>query len=136
MITNKNLLAVGVVVVCCITVVWFSTSIQGGLKTYELRPQISLPEYKTDAVRAIDASERLMERYMDLTERNSTMIGTDIKEVMKKLDSINDKLTELSARIARIEKTFGIEQPKPQAKEKPRPKAPDTKADNESLPPW
>jgi hypothetical protein len=136
MITNKNLLAVGVVVVCCITVVWFSTSIQGGSKTYELRPQIALPEYKTDAVRAIDAYERLMERYMDLTERNSMRIGTDLKEVMKKLDSINDKLTELSARIARIEKTFGIEQPKPPAKKKPWPKAPDKKANNESLPPW
>jgi len=135
MITNKNLLAVGAVVVCCITVVWFSTSIQGGPKTYELRPQISVPEYRTDAVRAIDAYERLMERYMDLTERNSMRIGTDLKEVMKKLDSINDKLTELSARIARIEKTFGIEQPKPPAKEKPRPKAPDKKANKESLPP-
>jgi predicted nucleic acid-binding Zn-ribbon protein len=136
MITNKNLLAVGVVVVCCITVVWFSTSIQGGPKTYELRPQISVPEYRTDAVRAIDAYERLMERYMDLTERNSMRIGTDLKEVMKKLDSINDKLTELSARIARIEKTFGIEQPKPPAKKKARPKAPDKKAPNESLSPW
>ena len=136
MTTNKSLLAVGAVVVCCITVVWFTTSIQGGPKIYELRPQIAVPEYKTDAVRAIDAYERLMERYMDLTERNSTMIGTDLKEVMKKLDSIDDKLTELSARIARIEKTFGIEQPKPQAKEKPRPKAPDKKDNNESLPPW
>ena len=136
MTTSKNLLAVGVVVVCCITVVWFTTSIQGGPKIYELRPQIAVPEYKTDAVRAIDAYERLMERYMDLTEGNSMRIGTDLKEVMKKLDSIDDKLTELSARIARIEKTFGIEQPKPQAKEKPRPKAPDTKANNEFLPPW
>ena len=136
MITNKNLLAVGAVVVCCITVVWFSTSIQGGSKTYELRPQISVPEYRTDTVRAIDAYERLMERYMDLTERNSMRIGTDLKEVMKKLDSINDKLTELSARIARIEKTFGIEQPKPPVKKKPRPKAPDKKAPKESLPPW
>ena len=136
MATNKSLLAVGAVVVCCITVVWFTTSIQGGPKIYELRPQIAVPEYRTDTVRAIDAYERLMERYMDLTEWNSTMIGTDLKEVMKKLDSIDDKLTELSARIARIEKTFGIEQPKPQAKKKPRPKAPDKKDNNESLPPW
>jgi len=136
MITNKNLLAVGAVVVCCITVVWFSTSIQGVPKTYELRPQISIPEYRSDAVRAIDAYERLMERYMDLTERNSTRIGADLKEVMKKLDSINNKLTELSAGIARIEKTFGIEQPKPPAMNKTRPKVPDKKAKRESLPPW
>ncbi len=125
MITNKKLLAVGAFVVCCVTVIWFSTSIQGGSKTYELRPQISIPQYRTDAVRAIDAYERLMERYMNLTERNSMRIGTDIKEVIKRLDSINDKLTELSARIARIEKTFGIEEPKPPTNKTTRSKAPD-----------
>ena len=125
MITNKKLLAVGAFVVCCVTVIWFSTSIQGGSKTYELRPQISIPQYRTDAVRAIDAYERLMERYMNLTERNSTRIGTDIKEVIKRLDSINNKLTELSARMARIEKTFGIEEPKPPTNKTTRSKAPD-----------
>jgi hypothetical protein len=135
MTTNKNLLAVGAVVVCCITVVWFSNSIQGDPKTYELRPQISIPEYRTDAVRAIDAYERLMERYMDLTERNSITISADLKEVIKKLSSIDDKLTKLSARIAKIEKTFGIEQPKSPVKEILQPKAPDTKAHNGSLPP-
>ncbi len=136
MATNKNLLAVGAVVVCCITVVWFSTSIQGVPKTYyELQSQISIPEYRTDAVRAIDAYERLMERYMDLTERNSISISADLKEVIKKLYSIDDKLTELSARIAKIEKTFGIEQTKPPVKEKLQPKAPGNEAHNESLPP-
>lgn len=136
MTTNKKLLAVGAVVVCCITVVWFSTSIQGVPKTYELRPHISVPEYRTDAARAIDAYKRLMERYMNLTERNSIRISADLKEVMKKLYSIDNKLTELSARIARIEKTFGIEQPKPPAKEKDQPQATDKKAHNEPLPPW
>jgi hypothetical protein len=135
MITNKKLLAVGAVVVCCITVVWFSTSIQGGSKTYELRPHISVPEYRTDAVRAIDAYERLMERYMNLTERNSIRVSADLKEIIKKLYSIDNKLTKLSARIARIEKTFGIEQAEPPAKIKPQTKATDNKAHNESLPP-
>ncbi len=134
MTTNKNLLAVGAVVVCCITVVWFSTSIQGDPKTYELQPHISIPEYRTDAVRAIDAYERLMERYMNLTERNSIRISADLKEVIKKLYSIDNKLTELSARIARIEKTFGIEQTEPPAKIKPQTKAPDTKTGEEPLP--
>ena len=136
MTTNRKLLAVGAVVVCCITAVWFSTSIQGVPTTYELRPKITVPEYRTDTARALDAYERLMERYMHLTERNSTMIGTEIKEVIKKLDSINDKLTELSARIARIEKTFGIEEPKPTVKKKPQTKVRDEKTDKESLPPW
>jgi hypothetical protein len=135
MITNKKLLAVGAVVVCCITVVLFSTSIQGGPKTYELRPHISLPEYRTDAARAIDAYERLMERYMNLTERNSIRISADLKEIIKKLYSIDNKLTELSARIARIEKTFGIEQTEPPAKTEPQTKIPGATADEEPLPP-
>ena len=136
MITNKNLLAAAAVVVCCITVIWFSTTIQGSPKTYEVRPRISLPEYKTDTIHAIDAYERLMERYMSMTERSSVRIDSDLKEVIKRLDSINYKLTELSLRIAKIEKTFGIEESKPQAKKKPRPKVPDNKVPKEPLPIW
>ena len=136
MITNKNLLAAAAVVVCCITVIWFSTTTQGSPKTYEIQPRISLPEYKTDTVHAIDAYEQLMERYMNLTERSSIRIDSDLKEVIKRLDSINDKLTELSLRIAKIEKTVGIEELKPQAKKKPRPKVPGNKVPKETLPIW
>ena len=136
MITNKNLLAVLAVVVCCVTVIWFSTTTQGGPKTYEIQPRISVPEYKTDTVRAIDAYERLMERYMQMTERNSTRIDRDLKEVIKKLDSINDKLTKLSLRIARIEKTFGFEESKPPENMKPRPKVNENKVPKESFPIW
>ena len=136
MITNKNLLAAAALIVCCITVIWFSTISQGSPITYEVRPRISLPEYKTDTVRAIDAYEQLMERYMNLTERNSIRIDSDLKEVIKRLDSINYKLTELSFRIAKIEKRLGIEKSKPQAKKKPRLKVPDNKAPKEPLPIW
>ena len=136
MITNKNLLAAAAVILCCITVIWFSTITKGSPTTYEVRPRISLPEYKTDTVHAIDAYEKLMERYMNLTERNSIRIDSDLKEVIKRLDSINYKLTELSFRIAKIEKTFGIEESKPQAKKKPRPKVRDKKAPKEPLPIW
>lgn len=136
MITNKNLLAAAALIVCCITVIWFSTISQGSPITYEVRPRISLPEYKTDTVRAIDAYEQLMERYMNLTERNSIRIDSDLKEVIKRLDSINYKLTELSFRIAKIEKRLGIEESKPQAKKKPRLKVPDNKAPKEPLPIW
>jgi predicted nucleic acid-binding Zn-ribbon protein len=136
MITNKNLLAAVAVILCCITVIWFSTATQGSPKTYEVRPRISLPEYKTDTVHAIDAYEKLMERYMSMTERNSIRIDSDLKEVIKRLDTINYKLTELSLRIAKIEKTFGIEESKPQAKKKHQPKVPDNKAPKEPLPIW
>jgi len=136
MINNKNLLAAAAVVICCITVIWFSTTTQGSPKTYEVRPRISLPEYKTDTVHAIDAYERLMERYMNMTEKSSTRIDSDLKEVIKKLDSINDKLTKLSLRIARIEKTFGIEESKQPENKKPRPKVPENKVPKEFFPIW
>ena len=118
---SRNLLVVAAGLVCCVVVVWLSTSIQGGEKTYEVRPQITLPEYRTDAARAIDAYERLMDRYMGLTERNLTRIGTGLEGVVKKLDSIDAKLAELSARMARIERALGIERPKRPVREKAPP---------------
>jgi len=109
--TNKKLLAVAAVIVCCVIAVWFSKSIHGSQNTYELRPQITIPEHRTDITRVVDAYERLMERYMDLTERNSASMSTDIKSIAVSLDSINGRLAELSARTARIERAFGIQQP-------------------------
>ena len=107
---RRNLIIASAIIVCCIVVVWFSASIQGSQKSYEVQPHITIPEYKTDAARAIDAYERLMDRYMDLTEKNIFRIDTDIQEVAKKLDSIDNKLTKLSTRISGIEKALGIKQ--------------------------
>jgi len=111
MSTNKKLLAVAAAIVCCVIAVWSSTSIHGSQSTYELRPQIAIPEHKTDITRVVDAYERLMERYMDLTDRNSALMSTDIKSIAASLDSINASLAELSARTARIEQALGIQQP-------------------------
>ncbi len=111
MSTNRKLLAVAAVIVCCVIAVWSSTSIHGSPNTYELRPQISIPEHKTDITRVVDAYERLMERYMDLTDRNSASMSVDIKSIAASLDSIDGRLAELSARTARIERAFGIQQP-------------------------
>ena len=49
-------------------------------------------------------------------------MGTNIKNILEKLDSIDMKLTTLSAQIARIEKELGIKQPKPAIKKKASPK--------------
>ena len=119
--TNRNILAVFVVIIICSVVVWLSATIQGGQKTYEIQPHLTIPEYKTDLARVMDAYERLMERYMDLTERNQSTVGTDLKYVVTTLDSIDGRLTEFSARIARIETALGIEQ----TRNAPNPK-PDT----------
>ena len=116
---SRNVLAVVAAVTGCLILVWLATSIQGGQRTYELKPQIAVPEYRTDAARAIDAYERLMDRYMDLTERNLFMVGTDIQDVVRKLDSIDGKLTQLSKRMAGIENALDIKQLSPPAIKKP-----------------
>jgi hypothetical protein len=92
--------------------VWLSASIEGSQKTYEIHPNIHMPPYKTDLIRITDAYERLMERYMDLTEQNQSIVGADLKYVITMLDSIDGRMAELSARIARIETALGIGQPK------------------------
>ena len=119
--TNRNMLAVFAVIIACSAVVWLSKSIQGGQKTYEIQPHLTIPEYKTDLARVMDAYERLMERYLDLTQQNQSMVGTDLKYVVTTLDSIDRRLTEFSARIARIETALGIEQPKSPLRPKPDP---------------
>jgi Na+/phosphate symporter len=119
--TNSNLLAIFVVIIACSVVVWLSATLQGDQKTYEIEPHLAIPEYKTDLTRVMDAYERLMERYLDLTERNQSMVGADLKYVVTTLDSIDGRLTEMSARIARIETALGVEQPRSSLSPKPTP---------------
>jgi len=107
---SRNLLIITIAVISSLVIIRLCTSTQGSQKTYEVHPSISVPEYRTDAARAIDAYERLMERYMDLTERSIFRVDEDIREMAKKLDSIDNKLTRLSARIGGIEKALGIKQ--------------------------
>ena len=117
--TNRNTLAILVVIIACSVLVWLSASIQGSQKTYEIQPHLTIPEYKTDLARVMDSYERLMERYMDLTQQNQSIVGADLKYVVTTLDSIDGRLAEFSARIARIETALGIEQ----SKNSPNPKA-------------
>jgi Na+/phosphate symporter len=117
--TNRNTLAILVAITVCSVLVWLSASIEGSQKTYEIHPNITMPESKTDLVRVMDAYERLMERYMDLTQQNQAMVGTDLRYVVTTLDSIDVQLTGLSTRIARIEAALGIKQPKSSPNPKP-----------------
>lgn len=111
MVKNKSLLAVSIVLIASIIIIGFSSSIHGVEKRYEIRPEITLPQYQTDTARAINAYGRVMDRFIDLTEQNLTGISTDVKNIANKLVSIDHKLTDISARMARIEKALGIEQP-------------------------
>ena len=124
---TKALLTAATGLAACVIVVWFSKSIQGDPKTYEVHPEIAIPEYRTDAAHAIDAYERLMDRYMGLTEGNLIRIEADLVTVVRKLDSIDRKLTGLSSRISRIEKALGTGKPKSPVRKKDESKSPDKK---------
>jgi hypothetical protein len=105
---NRSLLTAGVVILVCLVVAALAASMPDRGKTYEVEVQNS-PEYKTDAARAIDAYERLMDRYMDLSEKLVSQVGGDCQAVSAKLDSLGSRIAELSARLARIEKALGID---------------------------
>ena len=92
----------------CLVVAALATSMPDKGKNYEVE-MITSPEYKTDAARAIDAYERLMDRYMDLSEKLFSQVGGDCQAVSTKLDSLDSRIAEISARLARIEKALGID---------------------------
>ena len=107
--SNKRFYIALATVVLIMVVFWLSTSMGQTRKRYEVEAQVySTPEYRTDAARAIEAYERVMERYMDATERNFVDISGDIGTVAAMLDSIDTKLTRLDVRLERIERHLGI----------------------------
>jgi hypothetical protein len=105
---NRYLLVTGAVIVVCLIAAAVSTAIPDNGKKYEVEV-VGVPEYKTDAARAIDAYERLMDRYMNLSEKIFSKMGGDSQAVSTKLDSLDSRLADISARLTRIEKALGID---------------------------
>ena len=106
---GRIILVIGVVAVICLIAAAVSTAIPDNSRKYEVDAVVDVPEYKTDAARAIDAYERLMDRYMDLSEKLLSQVGGDCQTVSAKLDSLDSRIAEVSARLARIEKALGID---------------------------
>jgi hypothetical protein len=131
---TRKLLVVATGIAVCVIIIWSSKSTQGSPKTYEVHPQINLPEYGTDALSVIDAYERLMDRYMGLTERNLVRVERDLGNVIRKLDSIDRKLTDLSLRMSRIEKALEIRAARPAVKKRLRPESTGEKNRKEGSP--
>jgi hypothetical protein len=124
---TRKLLVVATGLAVCVIIIWSSKSIEGSPKTYEVHPQINIPEYRTDSLSVIDAYERLMDRYMGLTERHLVRVERDLGSVIRTLDSIDRKLTDLSVRMSRIEKSVGKVGSKPVFKKRPQPEPVDIK---------
>jgi hypothetical protein len=107
--SNKRPYVFLVVALATFLALWLSGSTAQDRKRREVETRIySTPEYRSDTARAVDAYERTMQRYMDLTERNLCGVSADIKDMAVKLDAIDTHLTALDRRLARIEKHLGI----------------------------
>lgn len=106
---NRYLLVMGAVAVICLVAAAISTAIPDNGKKYEVDTVVDIPGYQTDAARAIDAYERLMDRYMDLSEKLLSQVGSDRQVVSAKLDSLDSRLADISTRLTMIEKALGID---------------------------
>jgi hypothetical protein len=116
--SNRKLRSVVATVALGMVVVWFSTSWGQGRSNYQTETRVyTTPEYRTDTTRAIEAYEKLMEKYTDMTERNFSGISADLKTVTAKLNTMDTKLAALDARLARIEKRLGITTEAPAARD-------------------
>jgi hypothetical protein len=106
---NKYLPAMGAVTVVCLIAAAVSTAIPGNGKKYDIDTVVDIPGYQTDAGRAIDAYERMMDRYMDLSEKLLSKMSGDSQTVSTKLDSLDSRLADISTRLTMIEKALGID---------------------------
>jgi hypothetical protein len=123
--TKRSLFAAAAVLSACAIAFWLSTSIQGGEETYEIHPQVAVPygyTPNTDTYRLIDLIEYLTDQNIQITQDQLVQLNQQLNTVAEKLDSINNKLKRLSARMAGIEKALGIE-PDPPAKQKSQKKS-------------
>ena len=107
--SNKKWVAICGLITICLLVSSFSTSLHGGEKYYEIRPEITVPAYKTDIERVIDSYDHLMNNYFDLIEKNTVNLHSDVTDMAKKIDSIDEKITLLTIQMKSIQKKLGIE---------------------------
>ena len=99
---RMHILAVGAVIVTAIVLVaWSGDEQPGGTVHYEVRPTIRNPQYRSDTARAIDAYERLMERYMDLTQSNLLTLQTDLREM-------THRMSRLETLVVQLNQTLGV----------------------------
>ncbi|MBN1795647.1 MAG: hypothetical protein JW804_03150 [Sedimentisphaerales bacterium] len=97
---NKKLIAFGIITAAFGILLLVGTT-EGVEKTVEVQTY-SLPEYRSETDRAIDAYQQMINRLLDSNEHSTTGI-----------QSIEARLTKIEASLARIEKHLGIKEPAP-----------------------
>ena len=117
-IKNNGVLAACVALIVCLSAVCLSTSQPDNKNRYEIRPEVSVPESRTDTARIIDAYERLMDKYMASIESNGAGLTAEIGNIGTKLEVIDRKISLLSSQLETIQIKLGIAPP-PKPSEKP-----------------
>ena len=107
--SNRKLVAICGLIIICLLVSNFATSLHGSEKYYEIRPEITVPTPKTDIQRVIDSYDHVMNNYFDLMEKNTVNLHSDVTDMAQKIDSIDQKITSLSIQMQSIQKKLGIE---------------------------
>lgn len=108
---NRKLQIAAAVLGLGLVVLGLSTSTgQDRRRNYEVEAQVyGMPAYQSDAARAIEAYERLSERYMNLAERVLAQSTEGDKFLLAQLRTLDDRLERIDARLARIENQLGIQ---------------------------
>lgn len=130
MTNKKTWLAVIALIICTAVFVFFSTSLMGGEKTYEIRPEIMLTPQETQYDRLINAYERLSDRYMKLADKNLTAVNAKLARIERKIDSLDERTTMLTLKLDKLEKSLPTQKTK-QILKKPQPLK--IKADTEQI---
>jgi len=115
--TRRTFAFLTVIVLACGAFFWLAAS-SGVEKTVEVQTY-SLPEYRSDTARAIDAYQQMINRLLDDNELNRLVMQDQMNVIINKLDKIQADLDAISKRIAGIEKKMGIEETPEQNNPKP-----------------
>ncbi len=97
-----------------------ATGVESGGRrhTYEVRNSITAPQYRSDAARAIDAYERLMDRYMSLTENNLIAAQAEGRDVAHRLTRLESSLERVEQKLDHLTRALQVG-PVPVAKPSP-----------------
>ena len=109
---KSTLAAILVVLVSAALVSWSYDGAPHRSHRYEVRTSVRNPEVRSDAARAIDAYERLMERTLDLTHANLMSAQSELQTISHRLARLEVTVAELKASLGRIERAVGSAPPK------------------------
>lgn len=81
---------------------WLSLGSAGQTSTREY--EVVVPEAKSDTQRIVEAYERLSDQYLSLVQNQLTLMAANNRDILTRLERMEKKLDDLSAKIDAIQK--------------------------------